>query len=205
MKIERLSISNFRGIASAVISDAGNTIIIAGQNGSGKSCVFDAIRLLKSVYGGYHQNEMQSWFGEFQVNPNSRSDELKGMFNNPRSPVVIDCSFKLRDAEKNFISDNAPSLLEDTIWQTLLPEAYQWGGYRMAMFAAQFRERQPEVTAQVAAQLPDLLRDLRRDTVASRVAMQPGGKLQLRTSRLLSVIFSNYRPQDLGVIDYHGA
>jgi hypothetical protein len=148
---------------------------------------------------------MQSWFGEFQVNPNSRSDELKGMFNNPRSPVVIDCSFKLRDAEKNFISDNAPSLLEDTIWQTLLPEAYQWGGYRMAMFAAQFRERQPEVTAQVAAQLPDLLRDLRRDTVASRVAMQPGGKLQLRTSRLLSVIFSNYRPQDLGVIDYHGA
>ncbi len=73
------------------------------------------------------------------------------------------------------------------------------------MFAQQFRERQPEVAAQVASQLPELLQELGQDTVVGHVEMQPGGKLQLTQSRLLSAIFSNFRPKDLGVIDYHGA
>lgn len=143
MKIDTLSISNFRGIENAEIRNAGDTIIIAGQNGSGKSCVFDAIRLLKSVYGGYHQNEWQNWFGEFQVNPNSRAEELRGFFNDPLKTVSIDCCFKLREDEKVFINANAAMLLEDSIWRMLLPEAFQWGGYHMAMFNAQFRERAP--------------------------------------------------------------
>ncbi|MBW9055482.1 AAA family ATPase [Rhizobium mesosinicum] len=205
MRIDTLLISNFRGIEKAEIRNAGDTVIIAGQNGSGKSCVFDAIRLLKSVYGGYHQNEWQNWFGEFQVNPNSRAEDLKSFFNDPSRPVLIDCFFKLRDDEKAFINANAPSLLEESIWRMLLPEAFQWGGFRMAMFSAQFRERQPEVAEQVAAQLPELLQELRQETVVGHVEMQPGGKLQLSGSRLLSAVFSNFRPKDLGVIDYHGA
>ncbi|HEV7323279.1 MAG TPA: AAA family ATPase [Ensifer sp.] len=205
MRIDTLLISNFRGIEQAEVRGAGDTIIIAGQNGSGKSCVFDAIRLLKSVYGGYHQNEWQNWFGEFQVNPNSRGEELRGFFNNPEKPVLIDCYFKLRDNEKAFINANAASLLEESVWRMLLPEAFQWGGYRMAMFAAQFRERQPEVAEQVAQQLPELLSELGQEAVIGHVEMQPGGRLQLNQSRLLSAIFSNFRPKDLGVIDYHGA
>ena len=57
MKIDAFTIENFRGIKRVSASNLGDTIIIAGQNGSGKSCIFDAIRLLKSVYGGYQQNE----------------------------------------------------------------------------------------------------------------------------------------------------
>ena len=155
-----MTISNFRGIEQAEIRSAGDTIIIAGQNGSGKSCVFDAIRLLKSVYGGYHQNEWQNWFGEFQVNPNSRAEELKGFFNNPNKAVKIDCFFRFRDDEKYFINTNAETLLEDSIWRMLLPEAFQWGGYRMAMFAAQFRDREPEVKKKIASSLPKLTTEL---------------------------------------------
>jgi AAA15 family ATPase/GTPase len=59
MKIERLRITNFRGIDDIEMKSLGMMVIIAGQNGSGKSCIFDAIRLLKSVYGGYQQNEWQ--------------------------------------------------------------------------------------------------------------------------------------------------
>jgi predicted ATPase len=205
VKIETLTISNFRGIAAAEIRDAGDTIIIAGQNGSGKSCVFDAIRLLKSVYGGYHQNEWQNWFGEFSINPNSRGDDLKGFFNDPRKPVLVDCYFKFKDQEKTYILQNAESLLEDAVWRSLLPEAFQWGGYRMAMFSTQFRERAGEVAAIVAQQLPALQNELAKELVLGHVEMQPGGQLQLTPNRLLSAVFTNYRPNDLGVIDYHGA
>lgn len=204
MRIDTLLINNFRGIELAEIRDAGDTIIIAGQNGSGKSCVFDAIRLLKSVYGGYHQNEWQNWFGEFQINTNSRGEDLKSFFNDNTKPVTIYCYFKLRDDEKAFINANAEKLLADCIWRMLLPEAFQWGGYRMAMFSAQFRERQPEVDKQVETQLPELHAELGQENVVGYVEMQTGGQLKLKSSRLLSAIFTNFRPNDLGVIDYHG-
>lgn len=205
MKISTLIINNFRGIQHAKIEDAGDTIIIAGQNGSGKSCVFDAIRLLKSVYGGYHQNEWQNWFGEFSINPNSKGSELKNFLNNPSKPLFIDCYFKIKDEEKSFILHNAASLAEDAIWRTLLPEAFQWGGFRMAMFAAQFRERQQEVNEAVSQQLPVIFKELEQEFIHGQVQMQPGGQLTLSPSRLLSVIFTNFRPKDLGVIDFHGA
>jgi len=205
LRIDTLLISNFRGIELAEIRNAGDTIIVAGQNGSGKSCVFDAIRLLKSVYGGYHQNEWQNWFGEFQINPNSRGEELRSFFNDPVKPVKIDCFFKLREDEKVFINANAEALLADSAWRTLLPEAFQWGGYRMAMFAAQFRERRPEVDKMVQERLPQLKLELGQETVAGHVEMQPGGQLVLNVSWLLSAVFTNFRPNDLGVVDYHGA
>jgi putative transposase len=64
MRIEALLIQNFRGISRVEAKGLGDTVIIAGQNGSGKSCIFDAIRLLKSTYGGYQQKEWQQFFGE---------------------------------------------------------------------------------------------------------------------------------------------
>lgn len=205
MRISDLKIQNFRGIENAEISNAGDTLIIAGQNGSGKSCIFDAIRLLKSVYGGYHQNEWQGWFGEFQVNPNSKSEQLRGMFNDPGKPLSITINFKFRDTEKQFISNNAYDLVEEYVWRTELPEAFQWGGYRMAMFATQFREREPEVKAKAEAQVGAFLQELQSEYIIGMASVVPGGSLKIRSSTLLSALFSNYRPEDLGVIDYHGS
>jgi AAA15 family ATPase/GTPase len=93
MKIENLSIENFRGISDAEFENLGNVVIIAGQNGCGKSCTFDAIRLLKSVYGGYQANEWQQWMGEFQINLSSRSDDFLPIFNNPSREIRIKCGF----------------------------------------------------------------------------------------------------------------
>jgi len=76
MKIENIRISNFRGIREVELRQLGTMVIIAGQNGSGKSCLFDGIRLLKSVYGGYQQNEWQQWMGEFQIQLSNRSSSL---------------------------------------------------------------------------------------------------------------------------------
>jgi uncharacterized protein YPO0396 len=46
MKLQSLKIINLRTIRRFEINDLGNFVVVAGQNGAGKSCVFDAIRLL---------------------------------------------------------------------------------------------------------------------------------------------------------------
>ncbi|ANI78650.1 MULTISPECIES: AAA family ATPase [Sphingobium] len=205
MKIDSITIENFRGIRRVAAQDLGDTIIIAGQNGSGKSCIFDAIRLLKSVYGGYQQNEWQNWLGEFSIAPNATGESLKGMFNDPTRPILIECQFSLEDSEKNFVTRNAAELLTDAIWRTILPEAFQFGAYRLALFASQFREKEPEVRARVEAELPALLAELAQPQIIGRVSVPVGGSIMLHPSQILSVVFTTYRPQEIGVVDYHGA
>lgn len=53
MRFNSLAVENFRAIRSFHVDNLTDFVLIAGPNGCGKSCVLDAIRLLKSIYGGY--------------------------------------------------------------------------------------------------------------------------------------------------------
>lgn len=205
MKIDNLKITNFRGIGEVSLTSLGSIVIIAGQNGSGKSCLFDAIRLLKSVYGGYQANEWQQWMGEFQISLTNRSSDFVSMFNDPALELRISCDFRLAEDERKYITANADGLLREKIWRTILPEAYSWGGYRMAMFAAQFRDREPEVAERAKAEYSTLMSELAGSTIRGEFFIPPGGVPQIHNSLTLSVVFSTFRPSEIGVIDYHGA
>ncbi|MEI6847717.1 MAG: AAA family ATPase [Chlorobiaceae bacterium] len=204
MKIVGLRISNFRGIKEVNLTDLGEMVIIAGQNGSGKSCIFDAIRLLKSVYGGYQANEWHHWMGEFQISLTNRSSDFATMFNDRSKELRISCDFKFSPEEINYINVNANELLREKIWRTIFPEAYGWGGNRMAMFAAQFRDREPEVVARVESELPTLMMDLAKPTLRGELFVLPGASPHFTNSLALTVAFSTFRPTEIGVIDYHG-
>ena len=205
MKIENLEILNFRGIKDVSLNKLGTMVIIAGQNGSGKSCIFDAIRLLKSVYGGYQANEWQQWMGEFQINLSNRTEDFLPIFNDKKKEIRISCDFRLSESERKYISTSAQELLREKIWRTLIPEAYAWGRFHLAMFAAQFREREPEVKNRVDIELPILLEELSKPTIRGSFFIQPNDLPRIENSVALSVIFSTFRPQEIGVIDYHGA
>jgi predicted ATPase len=60
MKLKTLTARNFRAIAELEITDLPDAVVLAGPNGCGKSVVLDAIRLLKSAYGSYQQDEWQT-------------------------------------------------------------------------------------------------------------------------------------------------
>ncbi len=204
MKIVQFEIRNFRGIKLARADNLGSAVIIAGQNGSGKSCVLDALRLLKSAYGGYQQNEWHHWMGEFSINMGLRSQDLVGIFNTPNHPVSISFKFQLHPDERAYIRDNIDDLLLDYVWRIHIPDAYSYGGFRMASFAAQFREREPEMRSRAAELKAGLERELEEETVTGTLSVQPGGRLMTSNTMLLPITFSQYLPGQIGILDYHG-
>src|SRR5260221_5660498 len=103
MRIVALSIRNFRGIQQTNFSSLGELVVLAGQNGSGKSCVLDAIRLLKSVYGGYQPNEYNQWFGEFQINLQNDPAAFRTMFNDDRKEMRLEMEIELCHEEKTYL------------------------------------------------------------------------------------------------------
>lgn len=205
MHISSLSISNFRGIKDVKITDVGSIVIISGQNGSGKSCVFDAIRLLKSAYGGYQQNEWQQWMGEFQIQLGDRASDFRAILNDPTREFKIGVDFRLVDGEKDFIRNNLSELVRETIWRTIMPEAYGWGGLRLARFANQFRDREVEVNQREAEITPVITELLSQPTTRGECIIPINEGLHIFNNPLLQMIFSTFRPKQIGVIDFHGA
>jgi predicted ATPase len=204
MKIQTLRISNFRGIRAVELIDLGGVVVIAGQNGSGKSCIFDAIRLIKSVYGGYQQNEWAQWMGEFQIALTNSSADFRTIFNDPRLTLNIECEFCLSESERAYINANMTDLVRERVLRALIPEAYGWGA-NMAAFSAQVREREADIAQRMEVEEAQVAQELRDSIVTGRFTIAPGELPKIKNSAILSIVFSIFRPTEIGVIDYHGA
>lgn len=75
----------------------------------------------------------------------------------------------------------------------------------MAMFAAQFRDREPEVAERARNEHAVLMAELAAPALRGEFFIPPGEIPRINNSIALSVVFSTFRPSDIGVIDYHGA
>lgn len=203
MKIESLKIKNFRGVRAATFETLHNMVVIAGQNGSGKSCVLDAIRLVKSVYGGYQQNEWHHWMGEFQIDFTNRND-LVTLLNDPKLELRITCEFSLHSDERAYIKEHCEELVRQSIWRTMYPEMYAWSTFQSVPLAAHLRGREGEIRERTKAEVEVLVGELAGDKIIGEFILAPGGDLQVTPSKVLETIFGTFRPHYLGVIDYHG-
>lgn len=103
MKITKLKIENFKAIKNIALENLSNTILIAGPNGCGKSCIFDSVRLLKSLIGGYQENEWQLWFNEFQIKPQNIRQEITKLFQTEDRELKIEAQFEFSNDEKDFL------------------------------------------------------------------------------------------------------
>jgi predicted ATPase len=205
VRFHSLSIQNLRAIRSFSIDDLGDFIVIAGQNGSGKSCVFDAIRLLKSVYGGSAANEYQQWFGEFQINL-ADPQSIQKMFRDPAKPVEIEATFSFSESEVIYLLGNIDSLVQPVAWQQVTGQPVDsWSFSRLAV-ATQLRTFQPQLTA-VSQRLIPAVTDalLRRPVHTIAVKISPSGEIETTDCSVAEVAFQADASDHLGVIEYHSA
>lgn len=205
MRIEAIELLNFRGIRELKLENLGNTVVIAGANGSGKSCIFDAIRLLKSAYGGYQQNEWQQWMAEFQINFANSAESFLSFFQDKSKPLSINIEFRLHPNERKYLQDHGKDLVRQSVWRLIAPEMYGWSSYKAAPMAAQYRDREAEVSQSTEKQWDEMLLELSQDTISGHIFASPGQELQFNPSKALELLFSTFAPGKLGVIDYHGA
>lgn len=204
MKIRELTISNFKAITKVELLNLENTIVIAGPNGCGKSCLFDAIRLLKSIYGGYSNNEWHQWFGEFQIDPRNRFSWIK-LLQDPNKELLISATFEFHCNELSYLKNTAETILSDIAWQEEVPSLRGRYEINNSSLASEHRNHRPAVEQKVRQELPRLLNDLEQNSFEAKIFVDTAGKPTITSSRVLEIVFSRYDSENIGIIDYHGA
>jgi predicted ATPase len=187
------------------LEDLSASVVLAGPNGCGKSCVLDAIRLVKSAYGSYQQDEWQSWFGEFAINLNAPDATVIHLLQTRTRPLLIVARFELSHDERVYLDSHLETLLRDRIARDIAADSprRRSGSASLALAANQRRNRQA-VDAAVATDGP-LIRKLLSDPYhEATLRITPQGDATATPNSLLELLFSTYEPQHLGVVDYHG-
>lgn len=202
MRLTSITVENFRAITSLELRDVGDAVVLAGPNGCGKSCVLDAVRLLKSAYGSYEQDEWNMWLGEFQISVTRDAGELVGLLQDKTKPLRVVADFVLSSAEKEYLAKHAGELVELFFWRQNDPNRVR-GGAR-GSFSAAHRVQQAQLDNAKAQTVPHVMRALDQSTQRAALTIDPSGVPATEENRLLELVFCTYLPQSLGVIDYHG-
>ena len=200
MKITELEIENFRAINYLHLQRLGGTVVIAGPNGCGKSCIFDAIRLLKSIYGSYRQqNEVQTFEGEFQIGTKAGTTGWVRLFQDPTRPVILKALISFSADELDYIRQNCRALLYEQAWKEAHPQ-----NMPIQPPLAALRLHRPDIERRINNEEPLLLEELGRSLHVAKVEIEVGGGAHSQPSELLKLVFSRYDPKNIGVLDYHG-
>ncbi|BDD99719.1 hypothetical protein MFTT_38130 [Mycolicibacterium fortuitum subsp. fortuitum] len=203
MRFSSLRVRNFKAIQRFEIDNLTDFVLIAGPNGCGKSCVLDAIRLLKSVYGGYQQNEWLQWFGEFQIDLND-PEQVQRLFRDREQSIQMAATVQLGDSEKNYLMANAEEIVEPMAWANVTGYPIDVPTFSPAI-ATQFRQFGELVRQRIPALAQEFVESLSVDSYDLALTITPDGKLWPQPNQALEIVFQTYRPNDLGVIEYHSA
>jgi len=208
MHIKSLDIRNFRAIEIARLDNLPCTVVIAGPNGCGKSCIFDALRLWKSVIGGYNENEWHQWFNEFQIGLGLTDKlQLERIFRDRTKSVQITAEIALAPPEIAFLKENAVSLLRPLMERLSQGESRQSGlaGRNRTLAVATSKERS-EIDVIIDRRAREVKYELERTaTYRGTFIIKPDLSLQRESGPTLELLYSLYIPESLGVFEYHSA
>lgn len=206
MRIEKLEIENFRAIEKVSIDARSTMIVIAGPNGCGKSCILDGIRFIKSAYGGYRPNEWDQWLGEFQINRQQDTWEMRKILRDKSKSSRITITLKLHQKECVHLRENRYEIAEEIALNRIYPGVeYRHWRQRIRISGEQgqaFLQQVKSLTGQFAELLN---KEIRNEQHTGTVVIEPNGHATTEQNIVLESIWRIYEPQSVGLIDYHGS
>ena len=211
MRIRRLLIQNFKGIQRVHMTDLEDVITIAGKNGCGKTCLLEGIRLLKSQYGQYNENENRAWWDEKQVDLREAGAPRK-VLRDTRRQAVVEAEIELARGEKDYIRDDPNHLAEIMAIRTIAPGIESQIEYRLREWSLRnwraipgLAERGREITEAAQRIREEIERGLASRTTTGRFDIGTDGRIDLRPNVVLTFIFSTFDPRRLGIIEFNPA
>lgn len=204
MRLRSLSIVNFKAIARFDVRDLKDLVVIAGPNGSGKTCILDAIRLLKSAYGGYQPNEVHQWFGEFQINM-QQSSALAPLFRDPSRPIEISADIEFSEEERAYVRENAERLVQPIVWRRIIGPGYDGLRLQQVALSNLYREHGERAKVETDLDASKIRTEISKDSHRLHLTFPPEGLMVVSPDFAADVLFQTYLPAHLGIIDFHGA
>lgn len=206
MKFKKLHIKNFKAIELVKLESLGDLVLIAGQNGVGKSCIFDCIRLFKSNYGSYNQNEVNNFYNEFQVKIGNDFN-LDKLFRDNKNPIEIEATIELSKTEIDYLKNNGEKLLERLLWRlyTKNPNFDPAMDDLSNSAASNQRMYGQKVQTETKKYMVEFEKLVQQNEFEGRVEIYSDNFLKVKPNILLELLFHTFSPDELGIIDYHGA
>lgn len=206
MRITYLHIRNFRAIEDVSINADHSMIVVAGPNGCGKSCVLDAIRFVKSAYGGYQTDEWQQWLGEFQIDRRRDPWEMRKILRNKENIATLSIKLKLHKEERTYLQEHADSLMEEIAFNQVFPGSRYEGWRHRIKVADQDMGVQIMKMQELKVQFIQALQlELEREIHSGRVTIHETGNITLARNLVLESVWRTYDPKRVGLVDYHGS
>lgn len=203
LRFTSFRVENFRGIRSLNLDDLQDLVLVAGPNGCGKSCILDAMRLLKSLYGGYQANEYQMWLGEFGINPNTPG-ELSGLLRDSNRSMVIEAAMELSEREVRFLHDRATQVVVPLVWREIANVDVRGVGFHLSTIPL-LQIHGDAVANRAAERAEQLKAELSAPSFKLRIEVNPLGHPLIHECLPIQMVFENYEPGALGVLEYHSA
>ena len=209
MKLVKLEIENFKAIKRFELDNLSDNVLIAGPNGCGKSCVFHAIRLLKSTIGGHQENEYNQWFNEFQINQSNLKEDITRLFQTNDRSLKISAEFELHNTEKQLLQINGSFMIEYNLIKNKYPSFFEntnllsGSSYKARPVGQQFQDSLKRISKECEKDFKTLRQNLLAPTLQANLWASPGGEIRIASPLALRLAFSFYE-ESLGIIDYHG-
>ena len=120
-------------------------------------------------------------------------------------PLVIAAQIELSERERQYLTDNGDKLIEILTWAPIVSNRFGRGAEVPPAVSLAIRRARGEGVADTSTKMSRALeRELTHGEYIARVMMAPDGKVDISESIVLELAFSNFAPENLGIIDYHG-
>jgi len=200
MRIQRLEIINFKAIRQLVLEDLSDVVLLAGANGCGKSCVFDAIRLIHSVSAGPTQQlQLNAYFQEHQI-PRTDFEELKRFYYDIKKDINIRAEFVFPNETKDYVVKHGLEMFTKILWSMEDVRAKQG-----QLIYESIDKKNARIAADASKNFQTIQNELSKPVHEVSLTFDKQGRLRSESSALVQFVICAKDPLNLGMIDFHSA